>query len=142
MVDRLRADDDAGATGVVSGVGMHMTKHIYGVYSTAPGPVAPVDQAAVQQELDAVTPPRVVAEHDGPARVVAYSVEHGRDGEPTSALLVCDVADGVRTYARLIDADACRGAEVDELIGRTARLRPETHTGPAGEVRRNVAAFD
>jgi acetyl-CoA C-acetyltransferase len=142
MVDRLRADDDADATGVVSGVGMHMTKHTYGVYSTAPGPIVPVDQAAVQRELDAVTPPQVVAEHDGPARIVAYSVEHGRDGEPISALLVCDVAEGVRTYARLIDVDACRGAEVDELVGRTARLRPETHTGPAGEVRRNVAALD
>jgi acetyl-CoA C-acetyltransferase len=121
---------------------MHMTKHIYGVYSTEPGPVVPVDQTAVQQQLDAVTPPRVVAEHDGPARVVAYSVEHGRDGAPTSALLVCDVVEGVRTYARLIDADACRGAEVDELIGRTVRLRPEATTGPAGGVRRNIAAVD
>ena len=37
MVDTLRGD--AGAYGVVSGVGMSMTKHVYGVYSTTPGAV-------------------------------------------------------------------------------------------------------
>ncbi len=39
MVERLRADD--GAFGLVSGVGMHMTKHAFGVYSSRPGPLAP-----------------------------------------------------------------------------------------------------
>src|SRR3954453_21817655 len=34
MVDVLRRDD--GALGLCSGVGMHMTKHVYGVYSTTP----------------------------------------------------------------------------------------------------------
>ena len=34
MVDVLRADP--GALGLVSGVGMHMTKHVYGVYSPPP----------------------------------------------------------------------------------------------------------
>ncbi len=34
MVERLRADD--GGVGLVSGVGMHMTKHVFGVYSGAP----------------------------------------------------------------------------------------------------------
>ena len=29
--------EDPGALGLVSGVGMHMTKHVYGVYSTEPG---------------------------------------------------------------------------------------------------------
>ena len=39
LVERLR--DDPGAAGIVSGVGMHMTKHVFGVYSGTPGPVAP-----------------------------------------------------------------------------------------------------
>src|SRR3954469_1583834 len=34
--------DDPGSLGAVSGVGMHMTKHVYGVYSTTPGDAAPV----------------------------------------------------------------------------------------------------
>ena len=33
-------------TASVSGVGMHMTKHVYGVYSTEPGPVQPPDAGA------------------------------------------------------------------------------------------------
>src|SRR5262249_28529800 len=37
MVERLCADP--AALGLVSGVGMHMTKHVFGVYSTSPGPV-------------------------------------------------------------------------------------------------------
>ncbi len=36
MVERLRSADD-GALGMVSGVGMHMTKHAFGVYSARPG---------------------------------------------------------------------------------------------------------
>ena len=35
MADVLR--DDPGSVGLVSGVGMHMTKHVFGVYSTTPG---------------------------------------------------------------------------------------------------------
>ena len=38
MVDVLRADP--GAVGLVSGVGMHMTKHVFGLYSTTPGEIA------------------------------------------------------------------------------------------------------
>jgi acetyl-CoA C-acetyltransferase len=37
MADVLRRDP--GSYGMVSGVGMHMTKHVYGVYSSEPGPV-------------------------------------------------------------------------------------------------------
>jgi len=36
MLDVLRGD--AGAVGMVSGVGMHMTKHAFGLYSTSPPP--------------------------------------------------------------------------------------------------------
>ncbi len=136
LTDVLRADP--GAFGAVSGVGMHMTKHVYGVYSTTPGSLTPPDTVAIQRQLDANVPVPVVAEHTGDATVVAYSVVHGQDGSPESALLVCDM-DGARTYARLTDADACRGAEERELVGRRVELAPHTVTGPAGEVRVNTA---
>ena len=138
LADVLRADP--GAFGAVSGVGMHMTKHVYGVYSTTPGALTPPDTAAIQRDLDANAPVPVVPEHAGDATVVAYSVVHGRDGSPESALLVCDVGGGARTYARLMDADACRAAEKRELVGRTVGLAPHTVTGPAGEVRVNAAS--
>ena len=70
MVERLRADP--GAFGLVSGVGMHMTKHVFGCYSTEPSEVRPPDRMPT-----AATMP-MVATHEGDARVEAYSVVHGR----------------------------------------------------------------
>ncbi len=132
MVERLRAEP--GASGLVSGVGMHMTKHVFGVYSSEPGPVAP----AIGSAEPATVP--VVAEHEGPATVAAYSVVHGRDGTPEWALLVCDLAEGARTYAKLLDPAACRDAEVTELVGARVRLHTESAAGPMGEVRVNLAS--
>ena len=136
MADVLRADP--GSHGVVSGVGMHMTKHVYGVYSTTPGQLAPADEAAVQRDLDAHPATSVVPEHQGPATVAAYSVVHGRDGSPESTVLVCDT-DGARTYARFEDPEQGREAETDELVGAPVRLAPRTVAGPMGDARVNMA---
>jgi acetyl-CoA C-acetyltransferase len=122
MVDKLRGDP--GAYGLVSGVGMHMTKHVYGLYSTEPGPLRLPDQAQIQARLDAHPEPEIRAAHSGPATVVTYSVVHGRDGEPESAVLVCDLAGGARTYAKSAGTELMQSAEVEELVGRTVRLEP------------------
>lgn len=139
MVERLRADP--AAAGLVSGVGMHMTKHVFGVYAVAPGPVAPPDEAAVQRAVDAAGRAKVVAEHDGHAVVAAYSVVHGRDGQPEWALLVCDLPDGTRTYAQVREPVLCLAAESSELVGATVRLSTRTVMGPAGEQRVNHAVW-
>jgi acetyl-CoA C-acetyltransferase len=131
-VERLRAG--AGSLGLVSGVGMHMTKHVFGVYGTEPGPLQPRERAGEA----AVVP--VVAEHDGAATVAAYSVVHGRDGAPGWALLVCETDEGTRTYARLEDGDECTRAEREELCGRRVQLRCVDADGPMGPVRRNLVA--
>ena len=134
MVERLRADD--GALGLVSGVGMHMTKHAFGVYSTRAGrrssPPAAVPPPAT------VVP--VVAAHDGDATVAAYSVVHERDGAPGRALLVCDLARrlahlrgdrrrrpraaGSRGRRARRDDGSAAAAEVDGALG------PPRSTGP------------
>lgn len=141
MVERLRAGA-ADQWGMVSGVGMHMTKHVFGVYSATPGDLREPDDDAVARRLapekDAV---RIVPEHDGPATVAAYSVVHGRDGGPEWALLVCDLGPGIRTYAQVRDPDLARGAEETELVGRTVSLRAETRQGMAGELRVNLATY-
>jgi acetyl-CoA C-acetyltransferase len=136
MAETLRADP--GALGLVSGVGMHMTKHAFGVYSTTPGRVAPRAAGATP---GAEATPKVVATHDGEATVAAYSVVHGRDGAPEWALLVCDLPGGARAYARATDPDLCAGAEREELVGRRVRTTPVTATGPLGEVSANVATW-
>jgi acetyl-CoA C-acetyltransferase len=139
MTQTLRGDP--GAFGLVSGVGMHMTKHVYGLYSTEPGPVVPPDAAEIQSGLDAHPLPDVLPAHAGDATVAAYCVAHGRDGEPEQAVLVCDVAAGARTYANIIDADTLALAEHEELVGRTVRLTPTEVplAGGDGTTERNIA---
>jgi acetyl-CoA C-acetyltransferase len=139
MVERLRRDPQA--AGLVSGVGMHMTKHVFGVYSAQPGSVAPPDADAAQAAASAAGTARVVPEHEGDARVSAYSVVHGREGGPEWALLVCDLADGTRTYAQVRTPELCDQAERTELVGRSVRLAPRTVEGPAGTVRVNDATW-
>jgi len=122
MVDVLRRDGGS-SWGVCSGVGMHMTKHVYGVYSTEPPPTAPrPDQRAVQKQLDE-RPVKVIRDtHSGEVRIATYTVLHGRDGAPEWGLLVCDVDDGARCYARVVHPDMLAELEEDECVGRTIEL--------------------
>jgi acetyl-CoA C-acetyltransferase len=115
MVERLRADP--GGFGLVTGVGMHMTKHVAGVYSTLPGDVR--EPAALAPEPPTVG---IVEAHEGPATIAAYSVVHGRDGAPDRALLVCDVAGGGRCYAHALTPDLLASLEAEEWVGRTVSL--------------------
>jgi acetyl-CoA C-acetyltransferase len=120
MADVLRRDP--GAIGLVTGVGMHMTKHVAGVYSTSPGPVRLLRSAEIQKGLDdrPKRPIRDVAV--GEATIAAYTVAHGRDGEAEWGLAVCDLSDGARCYARMEDADLLADAERRELVGATVEL--------------------
>lgn len=140
MAETLRANP--GAHGLVSGVGMHMTKHVYGVYSTEPAPLVLPEQARVQREIDAEHPPKpIVPEHEGDATVAAYSVVHGREGAPEWGVAVCDVDGGAaRTYAKVTDADMLASAETAELVGTRMRLAPQPVTlATGGEGTANVA---
>jgi acetyl-CoA C-acetyltransferase len=132
MVDALRADP--GSYGMVSGVGMHMTKHVFGVYSATPG--ALVNEAHLRKPDTEIA---ITPTYEGRATVCAYSVVHGRDGAPEWGLLVCDLEDGTRAYAKLLDAGDLAAAEQTELVGRSVQLAPQTANGPMGEQTMNVA---
>jgi acetyl-CoA C-acetyltransferase len=119
--------DDPGSLGVVSGVGMHMTKHVYGVYSTEPGPAAPVPPGEAPEQ-PAVP---ITDTFSGSATVAAYSVVHGRDGGPEWGVAVCDVGDGTRGYARMADADLLAAAESDELVGRQVTVSTNENVNTA-----------
>ena len=123
MVDVLRTDP--GSLGLLSGVGMHLTKHVYGLYSTTPPPSGCVplpEEAAVQARLDATPPTAIVDRHSGPATVASYTVAHGRDGAPAWGLVLADVADGARAYGRVEDPDLLVALEGDEWVGRPITL--------------------
>jgi acetyl-CoA C-acetyltransferase len=143
MVETLRADP--GSVGLVSGVGMHMHKHVFAAYSTTPGTLVPPDDAALAAEA-AVDQTPIVDSFEGPARVATYSVIHGRDGMPESAALICDVetpspATGsgphtavARCYARMTDPAGLAGAESEELIGRTVTIAPDGNGGNTADL--------
>ncbi len=118
MADRLV--DEPGSLGLVTGVGMHLTKHAAAVLSVAPGePVAPPPDPG-----PAVRRP-IVDVHHGDAVVAAYTVHHGRDGAATDAVAVCDVAgsdDRARCYAKVLDPDLLAAMEAEEWVGRRVLL--------------------
>ena len=117
MVDVLRAD--ASSVGMCSGVGMHMTKHVFGVYSTSPGATAPHPAA----KLAPARPQRTIVDtHAGSATIATYTVHHGRDGDATDALFVCDIDDTTRCYAKSRDAALLRALESEEWVGRNVDL--------------------
>lgn len=145
MAETLRTDP--GSYGMVSGVGMHMTKHVYGVYSTDPPPTAgagaivPPDQPAVQSRLDAAGEVPILEVYEGKATVTTYSVVHGPEGEPEWGVAVCDVPGGEgRVYAKLLDGELLSAAEQEELVGRVLTLSPaEVALPTGGEGQMNVA---
>ena len=122
MAEVLRADP--GSSGLVSGVGMHMTKHAFGVYSTVPPPS--VSAAAVGVEAagaPAGAARRITDRHDGPATVAAYTIVHARSGEPEWGVAVCELADGSRAYARIEDPSHLDDAEAEEWVGTPVELK-------------------
>jgi len=124
MADRLRGD--AGALGLVSGVGMHMSKHVYALYSTTPPADALVrtNGAALQAQLDAEPRKAITDSYSGRATVATYTVAHGRGGDAEWGLAVCDLSDGTRAYAKILDADLLANFEQDERVGATVTLVP------------------
>jgi len=112
----LRADP--GSYGLVTGVGMHMTKHVAGVYSTTPGPVEIPDGAPAPATVP------IVDRAEGDAVVATHTVVHGREGTPEWGVAVCDLPGdgGARCYARIEDPDLLADAMTVEWTGRAVTL--------------------
>jgi acetyl-CoA C-acetyltransferase len=119
MLDVLR--NDAGSVGLVTGVGMHMTKHVFGLYSTAPPPRGRVREPAPVGQMPATA---ITDHHTGPATVASYTVAHGRDGTPDWGLVIADLPDGTRAYGRVEGSDLLRALEEEEWVGRPVTLEP------------------
>jgi acetyl-CoA C-acetyltransferase len=118
MTDRLRTD--AGALGLVSGIGMHMTSHSAVLLSAEPGPSLPPLVTTDSEAAPTALP--VAREADGPAEVIAHSTVFSREG-PEWTALICQLADGSRSYARLEDP----AREDEDLAGTTVTLRTGEH---------------
>ncbi len=141
MCRRLR--EDPAELGLVSGVGMMNTKHVFGIYSGRPSsssiepgsPIAPAD--AVISGPDPVPISQGVT---GPGSVVAYTVVHGADLAPESVILIADVDEGrSRAYAKVNDPVAAATAEAKELVGTSVAIRPQEFATPYGATVGHIA---
>ena len=121
MVEVLRKDP--GSLGLVSGVGMHMTKHAFDLYSTTPPESIEWIRGAAGSK--AGTPPARAIEnsHSGDATVAAYTVVHARSGEPEWGLVICDVPGGARAYGRVEDPAWLADMEASEWVGASVKLQ-------------------
>ena len=126
MVEVLR--DDPGSLGMVSGVGMHMTKHAFDLYSTTPPEsidwLRTASESPSRPSASPASPTRPIeGSHSGEATVAAYTVIHARTGEPEWGLVVCDVAGGARAYGRVEDPGWLADMETSEWVGTVIRMQ-------------------
>lgn len=124
LVDFLR--DNPNANGMVTGIGMHMTKHVAGVWSGTPGttplPTSDEPQVAV---LDDDAPGHTVRDAaTGSVTIESASIIYGRESEPVSVIAICSLPDGSRCYATTDDADALVAVANNEWVGAPASVTP------------------
>jgi len=117
MVEQLR--QKPGEYGMISGVGMHMTNHVFAIYSSTPSPI----NTSVVNTLDNQDIKDIAEEVNGLATVTGYTVVHSRYGN--SALLVCDVDENTRCYARCQDETLLSQMEKEEWVGKKVNLKSE-----------------
>jgi acetyl-CoA C-acetyltransferase len=113
MVELLR--NNRGSSGLVTGVGMHMTNHSFAIYSSMPQHITTVSPGRTDH-----TAVEIAACADGPAVIVGYTVMHTKTDR--YALAVCELASGVRCYARCNDPDTVDAMERAEWVGRGVQL--------------------
>ncbi len=114
VVDHLRAHP--GASALVTGIGMHMTKHVAAVWSTEPGtgglPRADERQQAAHTEV--ADPVVVRDEVDSTVSIEAATVVHGRTLDPPAVVAVCRLPDGSRCYARSDHPEVIATVDADD----------------------------
>ena len=64
----------------------------------------------------------ITTQPTGPAAIASYTVAHGRDGAPDWGLIIADLPDGTRAYARGEDQNLLADLEAREWVGRELHL--------------------
>lgn len=133
VVDRLRDTDAEHA--LVTGVGMHMTKHVAAVWSTRPGRLSAelVDEPQSWFGPEGGSPGErpVTAEATGEGAVVSASVVHDFAGAEPRVVAICELDDGSRCYATSRADDVVDAVASGAWVGATAKL---VHDGSVNEL--------
>ena len=74
-------------------------------------------ESEVQGVVDELPVRAIRDEVSGAAVVASYTVAHGRDGEPEWGLVIADLPEGDRGYARVDDAGLLAEMEATEWVG-------------------------
>lgn len=110
-----------GSRGLVFANGGYLTKHSFGVWSTAPKPFERAEPAGYQREIDAMESPPLVEKPEGEGVIETFTVIHDR-GQPMFAILIGRLPGGARFLAQIHENP---GALIDvPVIGRPIRVTP------------------
>jgi len=124
LVDYLRANP--GKTGMVTGIGMHMTKHVAGIWSTIPGsnPLPSVSTPQKTVLADDRNSRLVREEVDSLVTIYSATVTYDQNGDPESVIAICELKDGTRCYAHTEDKDAIQSALAGDWVNLPASVVP------------------
>jgi acetyl-CoA C-acetyltransferase len=125
LMERLRRDREG--TALAHALGWNLTKHALGVYAGAPPSSGwqRVGGAALQAWVDGLPSPEIAEHADGTGTVEAYTVVHGRDGDPERASIIGRLDDG-RRFLAVVKGD----------VGMLERMEEAEQVGRRGNVRR------
>ena len=121
MVNTLR--QHPGEFGLVSGVGMHMTNHVFTIYASTPpkNVPAPPDYAKAKQLVEQIGKKEIVLEAAGPATIAAYSVIYAP--EKNTAYTICDLPGSKRCYAICEDQTIVTRMTQEEWVGKSVLVK-------------------
>lgn len=119
LVEKLR--EEPAEFGLISGVGMHMQKHVYGIYSGTAADLELPDEAAVQSRASDTPLHAIEDTANGPATIASYCVEHNREGA-LRGVAICDLPSGGRCYAVALGEDTMASMQREEWVGRSVEL--------------------
>ena len=118
MAEVLR--EAPGEKGLCTANGGFLTKHAFGVYSTAP-PERPYRHEDLQAQVDALPKRSVVVDHKGEVTVESYTVMYHGDS-PQIGHAACLLPDGTRTWANVEDREVAAAMTREEFCGRPGRV--------------------
>ncbi len=115
---------------LVTGIGMSNTKHASTVLTGASHVPPNASGTTHYRQENGLAPAHVREDAEGDARVVTYTIEYDRAGEPTNVICILELPDGGRTVANA--ADCGKLAEqfrASEPIGRPGIIVRDPESG-------------
>jgi acetyl-CoA C-acetyltransferase len=126
MMRQLRAHP--GSFGLITANGNYITKHAFGVYSTAPfrGTWRRESPAVLQAEIDALPKAALTQTPSGPATIETYTVMHGRT-EPEFSVVIGRLRESGERFVANTPAEAAvlNDLRDHESLGRCGIVRHE-----------------